>query len=391
MNKLLAKFSAAILVTAVLAPALALAAPSLVYVDDSCPVGVPDGTPAHPYCTIQAGVNAVATGGTVKVLPGTYNEDVNVNKQVLLMGPQQNDARGRNVPASQEAVVDGTNNDFLVNAANVSILGFTIQGASVGINLISGASGVLISRNIIQGNAEGIYLGGDGVKQQTIQLNNIRNNNATGAASGSGIYTDQVLNAFVDTNAFSGNSSSDFTSTGFSGVTGSVRFSRNTSNNSGSMTNWYNTDNSVIDSNNAANGSFGFMIFLGGGNDNLQITRNQLHDNTQWGGIGVRDLGPGPNTGLYIDSNVVLRNAYDGILLADSAVSGSANQLTRNQSDSNQGDGIHLGTGLSGAKLDSNHMHSNVVFDAQDESAPANTWTRNGCTTSSPPGLCAFP
>ncbi len=390
MKKLISRLIAAVLVSAIISPALALAAPSLVYVDKAHCGLAQDGTPAHPYCTIQDGVNAVATGGTVKVLAATYNEDVSVNKQVLLMGPQQNDARGRNVPASQEAVVDGTTNDFIINAANVSILGFTIQGASVGVNLISGASGALISRNIIQGNAEGIYLGGDGVKQQIVQLNNIRNNNATGPASGSGIYTDQVQNAFVDTNAFSGNDSADFTSTGFSGVTSNVRFSRNTSNNSGSMANWYNTDNSVIDSNNATNGSFGFMIFLGGANDNVQITRNQLHDNTQWGGLGVRNLGGGPNTALFIDSNTILRNAYEGILLAAGSVGGSANQVNRNQSDNNQADGIHLESGVTGVKLDLNRMHGNTILDAQDDST-GNSWTRNYCTTSSPAGLCAFP
>lgn len=390
MRKLIAAALAAILATMSLS-AVALAAPSFVVVDKAHCGLFQDGTYAHPYCTIQDGVNVVAAGGTVRVLASTYNEDVSVNKQVVLMGPQQTDARTRTVPASQEAVVNGTTNGFLVNASNVMISGFLIQNADTGINLISGLSPTNILRNIFQDNGEGIYLGGNGVGQQFVQLNNFRHNNKAAAAQGSGIYTDQVNNAFVDQNAFSGNQSSAFTSTGFSGVTTNVRFTRNTSTGDGSMTNWYNTDNSVIDTNTATNSTDpngGFSIFLGGDNDNVQITRNNLHDNV-WGGIGARNL-RGPNTMIYVDSNTILREAFDGILFDTGTLGGSANQINRNTSDNGQADGIHLFAGITGVKLDSNHMHGNAAFDAEDNST-GNFWTRNYCTTSSPPNLCQFP
>jgi pectin methylesterase-like acyl-CoA thioesterase len=38
------------------------------------------------FATIQAGINALAEGGTVNVAAGTYTENVTVNKQLTLDG-----------------------------------------------------------------------------------------------------------------------------------------------------------------------------------------------------------------------------------------------------------------------------------------------------------------
>jgi hypothetical protein len=47
-----------------------------------------DGSAAHPFSKIQQGINAAdASGGdTVKVLAGQYNENVNVDRTVALLG-----------------------------------------------------------------------------------------------------------------------------------------------------------------------------------------------------------------------------------------------------------------------------------------------------------------
>jgi hypothetical protein len=38
------------------------------------------------FTSIQAGINAASTNDTVKVYPGTYNEQINLNKNIVLMG-----------------------------------------------------------------------------------------------------------------------------------------------------------------------------------------------------------------------------------------------------------------------------------------------------------------
>ena len=74
-------------------------APSEVWVSDSLGSDddtIADGTEQHPYKTIQKGVNVVATGGTVKIKAGVYDEGeslagsvsnrVNITKRVTLEG-----------------------------------------------------------------------------------------------------------------------------------------------------------------------------------------------------------------------------------------------------------------------------------------------------------------
>ena len=45
-------------------------------------------TPGDAKKTIQAGINAVSTGGTVEVAAATYDEDPFVNKSLSLRGAQ---------------------------------------------------------------------------------------------------------------------------------------------------------------------------------------------------------------------------------------------------------------------------------------------------------------
>ena len=86
--------------SAFLAPLAALAdAPDEVWVSDSLGSDdeeVADGTEQNPYKTIQKGISKVATGGTVKIMAGVYDEGetlagscsnrVNITKKVILDG-----------------------------------------------------------------------------------------------------------------------------------------------------------------------------------------------------------------------------------------------------------------------------------------------------------------
>ena len=132
-------------------------APSQVYVDDSY-VGLPNGTAVNwPYgvgpldhligcdafATIQGGVNRVAATGTVSVAAGAYVENVIITKPLALSGSGQgvsivypavsNPNCGG---AGGSSLCPGGSNIMLVQANNVTISGFTLDGDNT--NLTSG-------------------------------------------------------------------------------------------------------------------------------------------------------------------------------------------------------------------------------------------------------------
>jgi hypothetical protein len=199
--------------------------------DRSVPaVTVLDLTTPGTFSSIQDAINAAHPGDVLRVSAGTCNENVTVNKSVVLEGAQFGvDARTQ---SGAETVMDAAGNGgktpFYVTANDVTIDGFTIQGATnsnqfgFGIVLAGGTSGAHIVNNIVQNNIVGLSLANaPGGNQAVIQHNLFKNNNAAGPSSGDGIYTDQfnaggtLSNVLIDSNTFTGNSDAglDFSST----------------------------------------------------------------------------------------------------------------------------------------------------------------------------------
>jgi len=109
------------------------------------------------YTTIQAGVNACSTGGTVSASAGTYNEVVYVNKGIALVGAGSNSttitASGLGETNTVTFDGDATN--------NASISGFNITGATGswpngGMGIYCGTASPSITNNTITGNSYGI-------------------------------------------------------------------------------------------------------------------------------------------------------------------------------------------------------------------------------------------
>ena len=214
-----------------------LTAPTTVYVDDSW-VGTTPGTDpdagASPamnfgcdaFATIQEGVNAVASGGTVMVNAGNYPENVLVNKSVILNGPKAgvDPTNGSRLVEADEAIVRpavtsiepatsgtvfrvGTNSGHI----NVTINGFTIDGhnplltggrtlntvevhTGAGIITSTGSfdnetSGydttMIVTNNIIQ-NLEryGVYISGVNSGSQVLAGNDVSHNKIDNLPSG---------------------------------------------------------------------------------------------------------------------------------------------------------------------------------------------------------------
>ncbi|HKZ83811.1 MAG TPA: choice-of-anchor Q domain-containing protein [Anaerolineae bacterium] len=111
------------------------------------------------HATIQAAVNAVGSGETVRVVVGTYNENVVITKSMTLLGGYADTTFTNRTPRS--SIINGGGNSSVIsvtNGAAVTIDGFTITGGDATANN-GGGGGIAIRQataniidNLIDGN-----------------------------------------------------------------------------------------------------------------------------------------------------------------------------------------------------------------------------------------------
>lgn len=125
------------------------------------------------HATIQAAVDAATSGQTIRVCPGTYSEDVLVDKPVTLLGsgatvsPDADDSTFLTEPT-------GGNNGFTVVSPHVTIRGFTVSGATGDGILLLGDHGLVEDTLTEHNGINGINV--DGSAWSTIRANTVRSN-----------------------------------------------------------------------------------------------------------------------------------------------------------------------------------------------------------------------
>ena len=139
-----------------------------------------------PYPTIQAAIDAADSGDTIQVNSGTYDEEVVVNKRLIL--------KGSGLPI----ITSSTGDAITLTASDCTIRDFTVMGAGgVGI-YVDNSDGHIIEHNTIKDNEnEGIYVDGFdfGSDGHTIQ-----NNNVTGNKNGGIVLDTSNTNIIRDNN-----------------------------------------------------------------------------------------------------------------------------------------------------------------------------------------------
>ncbi|HVZ76115.1 MAG TPA: SdrD B-like domain-containing protein [Candidatus Paceibacterota bacterium] len=159
----------------------ALASASTLTVDNSGTCDDTGTTP--PYCTIQAAVNHASSGDTINVAAGTYTEDVIISTPVTITG----------ATGAKLVVADGaSSNGFTINANNVTIQGFDIEGPADqsyttypwgsnitrGIVVKNGFTGFTITNNTIANLRNDILI--DGRNTTGSVTNNVIDNSKSG-------------------------------------------------------------------------------------------------------------------------------------------------------------------------------------------------------------------
>lgn len=180
--------------------------------------GTEDGTGLHPFATIQAALDAAASGDTVKVAQGVYAENIVVNaKQIELRGGYAGGSRAGYAggtsgefsvqnPLANLTHIQGANHTATVllqytEASGSVVNGFKITGGSHGLELDTKVTwphlaNVAITDNSIERNGVpdyehrggGLLLSGSG---HVVQGNTIRNN-VSGRGAGVALSGDNI-------------------------------------------------------------------------------------------------------------------------------------------------------------------------------------------------------
>lgn len=282
------------------------------------------------YQLISLAVLAASPGDTITVCPGTYPELVNVNKTLTILGAQSGvDARlvtRTGLPAT-ESVVTGLagTTSFYVTANNVTIDGFTVQGATLpnvfgfGIVLGGGTTGANVVNNIVQNNIAGLSLANSGATQAVIRYNVFRNNNQPGPATGTGIYTDEfnaggtLTNVLIDNNNFIANATEGISfSSSTAGSQSNVTVSNNLFDGNGRAVFLYNIISSTFTGNTLRNATQAATadIRIFGGVNGFTIQCNNLSAGAGRA-IRINNDGGSSNSNITITSNNI--SAYAGI------------------------------------------------------------------------------
>jgi hypothetical protein len=411
------------------------------------------------YTSIQAAVDAAEPGDLIRVCPDLYTETVVVDKPLTLKAdPDAVEAIGcfqptlGELPADQQAIVDPADDGFAIaftlEADDIVLEGFVIEGASVGVDAGDRFSGYRVHHNLIQENTLfGMDFGSEGTRESRVDHNCIRENEF-GLVSeldddrlwpdlgnrGPGNARD-LVNARIDHNDTTWNI--EGIATAGPGRRVEVTIAGNRSRGDQVGIGFQNSTSSAIVDNEVTEAGSNAIV-IGGGNDGLLIAANRVRGAGTFGllfvetfidrfAIPSRDVvvarneltqsqaGIRSNPNNLAQSsmleNTTSENRVNGIVLVGTSgnvihgnhtdnngvngialLSGSrSNVIGANQADNNGTAGITAALGATGNRFEQNSMHGNVLFDARDlnplvNGMLQNVWTGNDCLTDFPAG-----
>jgi parallel beta-helix repeat protein len=227
------------------------------------------------YSTISAAVKAANAGDTILVSPGTYVENVAVDKPLKIVST--NGAQATVVKAS-----DTSKTVFLLGSTEITLQGLTVTGGNKGVAF--GQTNCILTQCVVNGNVFGVYLA-------RATSNQVSNNNLNG--NGFGIYLDSS----------SGNKLLNNSASNEKGGGGGASLSDGIY--------MFNSDaNSVIRCDLSNNNNFGLSLY---NSKNNIFSNNTISSNAQYG-VRLRDSSDN-NRFSY---NVFKANRENGVLIGDS-------------------------------------------------------------------------
>lgn len=230
------------------------------------------------FTTISAAVAAAAPGDTIQVDEGTYNEDVTIAKPLALVGENRENTIIDAAGLANGVNVDGQNNPGL---SHVVIRGFTVENANFSGILVTNASAVTISSNLVRNNDRNLSGGVcPGLPSQFVPADNL---DCGEGIHLSGVDHSTIMNNVVHHNAGGILVTDDTGATHDNVISGNV------------------VRNNVPDCGITLPSHSGTGVFQN------TVSNNLVADN---GGAGVGIFAPGPGTKTY--ANVIVGNRLTG-------------------------------------------------------------------------------
>ncbi|MBP1910400.1 right-handed parallel beta-helix repeat-containing protein [Methanolobus bombayensis] len=306
--------------------------------------------PMANYTSIQQAIDNADNEDIIMLHPGTYHENVDVDKQISIRSLTGNKNDTFVKAESQKE------NVFYVNANNVSIEGMTIEGAInctwenriAGIFLDS-AHNCTISNNRLTGNYEGVIL----IESNN---NNIETNDIFNNINGNGIFLHNSDSNTLDSNIINSNwwsgiylDSSDFNE---------IRYNQLESNLEG--INLYKSKNNKLSNNIAnSNGLYGIALDTDSNNNELKKNTANLNENS---GIYLKH-----SSSNILADNVADSNYHQGILMKFSSGNEIINNSVSNNMPGSSSDEESVSTyGMYLTNCDENEIIGNLLHLNKD-------------------------
>ena len=279
------------------------------------------------YITIQLAVNASAPGDVILVAAGVYNENVTVMTTLTLKGFQVgHDARTR---SGSESTINGGGANFTINADNVTIDGFTLNGpvnaGSASIVMQGGNTGETIQNNIFNNPGRAASF----TTNNTVFTKNLVNNVFATASDGFQANTTPITNVSIYDNSFHG-ANGNIYNADITIIEGSsnVLISGNKSTGDGTLIALFKTNASLVIGNTVIGDGSSSAVYIGGGNSNVVVSGNTVSNAGSAVNV-ANNYGVGLNSSVTIIGNN-LHNNITGIKVGASAVNSAGTVLAHN-------------------------------------------------------------
>ena len=365
--------------------------------------------PGAGFTTIQAAVTAAAAGDTIKVCPGSYAEQVTIDKALKIKGkaPKYKDCNTLGAPDPTRARdlskhlrspgLGGIGIDVLASGVRIQNIVVTHAGET-GIRTDPAYAGFSLKKSRLHRRTPTACTSiRAALPESSVKANCFRKNGFAGIRTRYGL-KDAVIskNLFFETT----NAAAIIVDQEPGSTTDRLEVIANKSQGDSTFAVILGTVDSVF-AKNTVDSTVGTAIFVGGNNVNLEISKNTV---TNAGTRGIRfntaAFGGSANTGVLVANNVVDKAGVHGIAIDSSTGETTLTSSTiekntvTNSGQSGSGDGIRIedptASGANtGNTIDKNTISGSFNHDCHDDTPnTGNTWTGNTATTQSVANLC---